>query len=574
MTKKSSTSRFSVINALPISLFRGFIGYLLALALCGIALFFRLLIAPIDAGVPFLTFFPAVTLAVLFAGVGPALFAMLLSSVLVSYLFIPPFAEFPFVFQEQVVWSNIIFCLEELLVIIAVAVLNWQRKHLLELTLALQADQARLQLVADSVDGFATFLLDPDGRVISWNKGSEKLTGYTEEEIIGQNYACFYPAEENEVISSEMMLEKALTHGIYHTDGWRMRKDNTRYFADALIAPYFDEQQQLKGYVKIQRDISERYRYEQHLKAIIQSVPVPIIVVNAAGNIVLVNPRTEVLFGYQTNALLTKPLEIIIPERYRELHKQHFAYYLNNSSTRAMGLGRELTALRQNGEEFPVEIGLSAIALNGELQVVATVYDISQRRQEESVLLDAKNKSEALNKAKGEFLANMSHEIRTPMNAIIGLTQLTLDSNLTTKQRDYLRKVYRSSKALLSILDDILDYSKIEAGKLNIEHLEFTLEEVVDNVSDLFSLKIAEKGLELFLDIDRNINFQLIGDPLRLGQILNNLLSNAIRKITRSICVLPSEILVSAWINRKPIIYFKLSHNPIYQSPVSTAVLV
>ncbi|KPA10254.1 multi-sensor hybrid histidine kinase [Candidatus Magnetomorum sp. HK-1] len=161
--------------------------------------------------------------------------------------------------------------------------------------------------------------------------------------------------------------------------------------------------------------------------------------------------------------------------------------------------------------------------------VVVSGRNITRLKRAEEQLEMARAEAEEANQAKSEFLARMSHEIRTPMNAIIGLTHLAMQTNLSDKQYDYLYKITTSSQSLLSIINDILDFSKIEAGKLTIENVTFQLDEVLDKVSNILSIKAHKKGLELIFSIDSDVPNVLIGDPLRLGQVLTNLTNNAIK---------------------------------------------
>src|SRR3954468_17776475 len=269
------------------------------------------------------------------------------------------------------------------------------------------------------------------------------------------------------------------------------------------------------------------------------------MVVDADGVIRLANEQCDKLFGYTRFELIGQKVEILVPDEIRPNHAELRASFHREPTTRTMGALRDLHGRRKDGSLVPVDIALSPVpARDGVgIQVAVSVRDVTDRKQVEILLKEAKRKAEEATRMKSMFLANMSHEIRTPMNAIIGLSHLALKTSLTAKQRDYISKVHNAGTSLLAIINDILDFSKIEAGKLDIETTAFRLDDVISSVTTVVGQKATDKSLELLAHLAPDVPPFLLGDPLRLGQVLTNLVNNAVKFTERGEVCVNAEML-------------------------------
>ena len=267
---------------------------------------------------------------------------------------------------------------------------------------------------------------------------------------------------------------------------------------------------------------------ETYLRAVFDKMSEGIITIDADGIIDTVNPAVETMFGHGPNELIGKNVSILIPPEERSRHDD----YVRNADqhvNRIISGNRELRALRKDGSTFPLQLSVFATEIEGSRVFVGVCTDVTERKQYELSLRQAKEEAELASQAKSNFLATMSHEIRTPMNGVLGSAGLLLDMDLTDEQRVFATTIHDSGESLLQIINDILDFSKVEAGKVELEIVDFDLSSLLDGMVQLLAVKAHDKNIDLAIYIAPDVPLHLRGDPNRLQQVLMNLAGNAVK---------------------------------------------
>jgi two-component system sensor histidine kinase/response regulator len=384
------------------------------------------------------------------------------------------------------------------------------------------------QILETSFDAFVE--MDTGGQITNWNAHAEKMFNRSLTEVAGKSFSDTIIPESRRKLYLQN-IEKLFTCGPRQTKNLRFE---TRVLAgireiaaEITISSMCRENECY--FALFVRDLSRRDRAEEKFQGLLESSPQATVLVNGKGVITVCNSHAASLFGYSRAELINQPMNILLPDRFRNEHSMHHDDFFRAPKTRWMGTGIELIAKRKDGSEFPVDISLSPIKSEEGLLVSAMIIDITKRKQFEQTLKDAKEAAEAANLAKSTFLATMSHEIRTPMNGILGMTELVLDTELTADQRENLGLVRISAESLLSIVNDVLDFSKIEAGKMDLESIPFNLRASVGETIKPLIFRASQKGLNLRLDIDAAVPDALTGDPGRIRQVLINLVGNSIK---------------------------------------------
>jgi PAS domain S-box-containing protein len=392
-----------------------------------------------------------------------------------------------------------------------------------------QADQAQA-LLAAIVNGSDDAIIGKnlDGTIISWNPAAERTYGYRPEEAIGQPIGMLaQPQDAGEI--EEILGRVALGVPVAYHRTTRLCKDGSQVYVGVSVSPVRDSTGTVIGAASITRDVISRLKAEQRFGRLVMAATDAMVIVDSRGRIVLVNERTERLFGYSAAELAGHPVEMLIPHQLRDPHVRRRDDYLAAPQIRQMGTGLELSGLRRDGTEFPIEISLAPIDTDEGSMASAAIRDITQRLAAEHALASARDEALAAARAKSQFVAMVSHEIRTPMNGVIGLTALLLDTPLQPAQQRYAEAIRGSGRALLAIINDILDFSKIEAGRIELIETGFELDRLIESAVQVAAEASRGKDIEVACYYPPALPAAVRGDDGRLRQVLLNLLGNAVK---------------------------------------------
>jgi PAS domain S-box-containing protein len=428
----------------------------------------------------------------------------------------------------------------------------------------------------ESIQDYAIFVLDPQGRVMSWNPGAQRFKGYTAEEIIGKHFSIFYPPERIAEGFPEHELEVAARVGRFEDEGWRVRKDGTLFWANVVITALRTRHGVLAGFAKVTRDLTERRRGEETLRLseerfrlLVEGVrDYGIIMLDPDGRVTSWNEGAQRVIGYEASEILGRHFSVFYPPdavvagrpdheletacaegRYEEegwrVRRDGTLFWasvvvtpLRDAAGTLVGFAkvtRDLTERRAaierriaDARRLAAEEAARAAAETRAVELRALADELHVRTAE----LERRNRdAEEANRAKLDFLRAMSHELRTPLNAIGGyadLLALGVRGPLTDAQREDVERIRRSQRHLLGIINDILNFARLDAGQLTYELASVPLREVFDDVAPMIAPQAALKGIH-FTTADCPAGTLVRADRGKLEQILLNLLSNAVK---------------------------------------------
>ena len=418
----------------------------------------------------------------------------------------------------------------------------------------LEKSEERFERLVEVVKDYAIFMLDPKGYITTWNSGAERITGYTDEEAIGKHVSLFYTHEDIDNATAVKELTIAKEFGHFEDEGRRVRKDGSIYWASVVIAPLFNRNGILTGFSKVTRDITQfkeserRMRQlnedleqrvkartraleqrENQLRTVTNAVPILLAQLDLNETFLFANETFCKWFSREEKGVIGHTFREILGE---DRYSQNEPFIQKALAGEVVNYERKSVSKTPQGDVTAV-LYITFVPEFENKKVIGFIVvanDITNHKEIQEELKKAKEAAEVANATKSSFLANMSHEIRTPLGAVLGFSELLVNQNITDAEKANCVGIIKRNGLLLSnIINDILDLSKVEAGKMDIEKVSVSFNEVLKELDSILSLEAAEKGIELQVKCDDNVPANIKTDPLRLRQVLLNIVGNAIK---------------------------------------------
>jgi len=400
-----------------------------------------------------------------------------------------------------------------------------------KLELEILLSEAKFRDIAELVEltHDAMFVRDMQSKIVYWNKGAEEFYGWSKAEARGRTTQdllhTVFPIRREEV------EEQVIRTGSWEGDLIQTRRDGTKLTVSSRWALRKDPHGEPVAFLESNRDITLKRQVEERFRNLLEAAPDAMVIVDRTGRIQLVNAQTEYLFGYSRSELIGQSVDMLVPERFRGGHGKYRDVYANSPSSRPMGAGMELFALRKDGTEFPAQISLSPLQTGEGLLISSAIRDVTEQKQAEEVLkghrrelAESNTKLAAANKELESFSYSVSHDLRAPLRSIDGFSHALMDDyadKLGDTGKDYLKRIRGATQRMGALIDDLLTLSRISRAQLRMQPVDLT--SLATSVLD--SLQAADQGRCVNVAIEKGLNTS--GDPGLLRAALENLFGNA-----------------------------------------------
>ena len=391
---------------------------------------------------------------------------------------------------------------------------------------SLRESEERYRLLLDGIQNYAIFATDPAGRVVSWNAGAQRIKGYKADEIMGKNFSCFFPPEDIELGRPEEILRITAANGHHEEQGMRVRKDGSRFPASVTFTALRDPSGNLLGFSEFSHDLSESKESEAKYRGLLEAAPDAMVIVNEAGDIVLLNLQAEKQFGYRRDELVGRKVTNLIPEGFAERLIADGNRTAAEALVQQIGMGIDLYGRRKDGSEFPIEMMLSPLESAHGILVTAAIRNITVRKEGEENLLRTAEELKQTNDQLQQFAYVASHDLQEPLRMVASYTQLLAKryvGRLDSDADEFISYAVDGCNRMQTLIRDLLAYSHsgTDGKAQRVISTEDVLQEVLINLRAM----IEESGAVVTHDSLPTI----MSSGSQLAQIFQNLIGNAIK---------------------------------------------